>query len=1045
MLTAFAFRLKRVVFAIVCGLMLTGAIAYFTLPALEDPPITIREAIVTVQYPGLPPERMEQLVTRPVEQAARGLAEADAIVSSSLPGLSIVHVEVGEQYGELDQIWDDLRDEIESVVLPAGAFSPSVVDDVGDVSVVTLALTGAGYDMGTLGEMAGNVRDRLYGVGGVKRIVLSGDVPERIEIEVDEARLAALGLGPDAVARMLAAQNVVTPGGSIDTGARVLLIEPTGDFVDLDTLREALIPAPDGRTVPLRDVATVTRTLLASPPERAYYADRPAVILAISMLEGERVLEFGPRMREAITEVEARLPVGMQLETVTFQADQVGRAVFGVTANVGQTILLVCGVVVLLLGLRTGLIVGAIVPTVMLATIALFSLFGVAIERMSLATLVIALGLFVDNGIVVGEDFRRRLADGKTRDEALEGVGRELALPLLASTATTILVFLPLMLAQSSAGEYTRSISIVVAISLTLSWAMSMTLTPILCHRFLKDPDPNAKRPLNERAFDPLKRGYRGLLRAALAHKLVFCLGTVAALGMGMFGMATAPQKFFPDSDRTQVIVYADLPPGTSADRTDAVMRGAIADLIARDPEWLESVATYVGYGGPRFVLSLTPVDPAPNRAVMIVNVAGGERMDAAQADLRRFFEEEVPDVRATVARMFLGPSDSNVLEVQVRGPDATYLMEQADAVAAIMADVPGAHGISHDWEGRVPRLVVEVDQARAREAGVTSDSVARALARSVSGAPVSEYRDGDDVIPILLRGAGAARTDPGAIETLPVPVARGGTVPLGQVADVTVVNGFGRIEREALTRAVTVEGRSTGYSAEGMVPLIADQLAALEDAMAPGHSVEIVGVVQDSAEGASSLQKNMPLCFALIFLLLIAQFNSFRRAGIVMMTLPLVIVGVALGIHVMGADFGFMPILGILSLFGIILNNGIVLIDRIDVERAEGTPVAEAILEASVRRLRPILMTTVTTVLGLLPLILSRDALFYGFASVVAWGLMVGTVLTLGVVPVLYGAFLGREDADGKASGNDVDETACQPSAEVAVPHEPEYLLAAE
>ena len=410
-MTLLALRFERIVYAIVAALMLVGVTSYFALPALEDPPITIREAIITVSYPGQTPERIERLVARPLEEAARRLDEVEEVSSSSLPGLAIVTVEVGETYHDLDQIWDDLRDEIDAVRgdLPAGAGPPVVMDDTGEVSVATLALVGEGYTMGELGDMAEHVRDRLYAVKGVKSIDILGEVPEVIEITLDDARLATLGLSPRAVTDALAARNIVRPGGEVDLGRNTLLIEPTGDFESVAEIGQTLIRTPTGGTVDLGDIATIERTLADPPPSRAYFGTAPAVILAVAMLDGQRVLEFGPRVAEAAAAIEATLPVGLAIQTVTFQADQVATSVFGVTTSVGQTILLVLAVVILLLGVRTGLIVGAIVPTVMLATVALFGTAGLALERMSLATLVIALGLFVDNAIVVAEDFRARL------------------------------------------------------------------------------------------------------------------------------------------------------------------------------------------------------------------------------------------------------------------------------------------------------------------------------------------------------------------------------------------------------------------------------------------------------------------------------------------------------------------------------------------------------------------------------------------------------------------------------------------------------------
>jgi len=1010
MLTRAAFRAQRLVFFLVAVLMGFGAYSYFALPAQEDPQITIREAVVTTTYPGLAPERVENLITTPLERAIRRMPEVEEIRSSSLAGTSIIHVEVHDRYFDLDQIWDDLRNEIDRARsdLPDGANPPQVADDAGDVAVLTAALRSPDHTMAELGDMASHIRDQLYAEAGVKSVEFHGRQPERVYIETRNARLARLGVSPDAVARTLAEQNIIRPGGEIDLGRRSLVIEPTGDYADLEAIRETLIALPDGSAIPLRDIARVNRAPVDPAPRAAYYNGEPAIVFAVAMQAGENVLEFGPRIRDRLAAIEAGLPVGMQLDIVTFQADQVERAVHGVTLNVLQTLGIVLAVVVVLLGLRTGLIVGAIVPIVMLATLAVMGFAGLPLERMSLATLVIALGLLVDAGVVAAEDFKTRLSQGEDRDAALDGVGRELSLPLLASTATTVLVFLPLMLAEHQAGEYTRAISIVIAITLSISWLLAMTVTPVLSHRFATAPAPG-RRPYYERMFDPLARLYARLLAAALRARWAFVAVMVAGLGLGVGLVTTAPQSFFPDSDRAQVITYLYLPADVTTEATEREVAALLPTLTPERFDWLEDHVAYVGFGGPRFVLSLTPVDPAPNRAVLVLNVDETGNVDRAMDELRRHFAESFGHLRAHVTKMFLGPTDSAILEVQVKGPDRDFVYDTAARVADIIATIPGARDIRQDWENRVQRIVVDVDQTRARRAGVTSADVARSLSAHFSGRPVSEFREGEDTIPIVARAEDAERRDLDRVRSLSVFGDGGAVVPLMQVADVDLVNGYARIEREGLTRTVTVEGRSALMGAEDMAPMIADELDALRADLPPGHAIEFDGILVQSGEGRAALAANMPLCLAIIVVLLIAQFNSFRRPAIILATIPLIVLGAGLGLHVFGAAFGFMPILGLLSLAGIILNNGIVLIDRIDIERAAGRSGDAAIIEAARRRLRPILITTVTTILGLLPLIVTRDPLFYGMAVVMAAGLAVGTVLTLGFVPVLFSLFEGR------------------------------------
>ncbi len=1022
-LTELAFRYRPVVGLLLVALMALGARSYFALPAREDPEITIREAVITTEYPGLSAERIERLITRPLEEAVRRVPEIEAIRSVSMPGTSVIHAEVYPSLFELDQIWDELRQKVAAARsdLPEGAQAPGINTDFGDVAVVTVALLAEDFPWQERFDMAEHVRDRLYAVPGTKRVDLLGVQPERIFIEARDARLAELGLDPDRLAEMLRRQNTFRPGGLVDTGARGMLVEPTGRFDDAEAVGETLVTLPRGQgVIALRDIAEVHRAPVDPPERPAYFNGRPAIVLAVSMRAGWSVLDYGHAVGAALEGIEATLPIGYRLEIMTLQADQVAKAVYGVTANVLQTLAIVLLVVILFLGLRTGLIVGAIVPAVMLVTLAVMGFFELSLQRMSLATLVIALGLLVDNGIVVAEDFKRRLEEGASRDEALRRGGRELAVPLLISTLTTILVFLPLMLAEHTAGEYTRSISLVILVALLTSWVLAMTVTPSLCYRFIRLPVVDAgagarRASVSDRAFRWMTGCYARLLRILLRRRWVLVGAMLALMVAAVAGMSQVPKQFFPNSDRAQLLVYIDLPAGVTTRTTDAAMQRVFAALAepGRVPH-IERYAAYVGYGGPRFVLSLTPIDPAPNNAFMIVNVDAFEHLDSVRRDLRALFRELAPELSARVTKMFLGPSDSTKIEVQVKGPDAAVLFDAGRRIEAAFGEIPGAIDIHADWENRIPKLVVAVDQARARRAGVSSAEIARALERAVDGQVITDLREGDDPVPIVARNHRDERTNPERLGSLGVySAALGAIVPLLQVADLELVNAYGRIAREDMQRTLTVEARNSAMTAEDMVPLIEPALADLAATLPPGHAIELDGVVIDSGEARAALTANLPLCLAAMLVLLVAQFNSYRRPAIIVATIPLLLIGAAAGLLITGAKFGFMVILGLFALAGILVNNAIVLIDRIDIERAAGLPSSEAIISASVRRLRPILMTTVTTILGLAPLILTHDPLFYGMASVIAFGLFVGTALTLGVVPVLYSLVLGTGSVD--------------------------------
>ncbi|MEM9192987.1 MAG: efflux RND transporter permease subunit [Myxococcota bacterium] len=1033
-LSAWAFRQQHILFFLVVVLALLGVSAYFSLPSREDPKLLIREAVVTTRFPGMAAEEVDQLISRPLEEQLRTLPEIKKLRSISSTGVSTIHVEVDDRYFDLTPIWSKLRNRVEAAArnLPEGTLPPEVNDEFGDVSVVTVALRSQDFGGAAMFDVAEHLRDSLYAVEGTKRVDILGAQEERITIEVSDARMLALGLSVEDIAATLQQQNIVAAAGGIDLGDRVLSIEPTGEIRTVAELRELLVRIPStGDVLPLRDIAEVNEGFVDPPSPRAYFNGEPALVLTVSMLPEYSVLDFGPKVMATLDELEAGLPLGYRLDTVTYQAEAVERAVYGVSGSVLQTLGIVLAVVILFLGWRTGLIVGSIVPVVIVITLAVMGFFEIRLQRMSLATLIIALGLLVDNGIVIAEDYKRRLELGESRDAALRAVGKELSFPLLSSTLTTVLVFLPLMLAEHSSGEYTRTISLVILISLSVSWVVAMTLTPVLCHRFIKvrpgaTPTEDgrlasAKRRRRE-VFTVLEAIYEQVLRRTLRRPWLFAGSMGALLVVAMGALALVPQKFFPDSDRPQIMVYLDLPAGISTRETDRRLQGVLHSLNDREEfPAIVSHAGYMGFGGPRFVLSLTPIDPTPNQGVVMINVDRVESVGPLVEKLRRYLLRHHPEVDARVAQMYFGPDDSNVLKVQLKGPDRDFVYQTSRRIEEIVGSVPGAIEIRGSWENRLSKLAVVVDQHRARRAGVSSADVDRSISTFLDGRPLSEVRDGNDIYPIVARGPEGLRHDLDRLKSTQVYAAGAGPVSLLSVADFRLRSGYSRIEREDLVPTVTVEARNTEMTAEDMVRVLEPKLAELRESLPPGHSIEYDGVISDSTEGQAALSANVPLCFGLMVLLLIAQFRSYRRPAIILMTIPLIMVGVAVGLHVMGADLGFMVILGIYALAGIIINNAIVLIDRIELERKEADG-PEALVRASVRRLRPIVMTTVTTILGLLPLIVFRDALFYGMASVMAFGLLVGTVLTLGFVPVMYRLFFAKQlrtaGSSPKASG---------------------------
>jgi len=1017
----FALKYRPLTFLLLVLLTAYGAWSYFNLPAREDPEILIRDAVVLTQNAGLQAEEIELLITKPLEEAVITLPELKEVRSTSMDGLSIIHATVEDSFTDLDRIWDQLAESIAETqpLLPSGTTPSTVNDDFGDVAVITLALWADDYDLAALRDFAQHVRDQLLGIEGTKKVEILGVQDERIFIEYENAVLAQLGLTPDQIARTLQNQNGVSNAGILDTGDRAFVLNPSGDLPDLRALDELLMVMPDsGNQLRLGDVVSIRRGLVDPPSDKAFYNGHEAIVLTLAMQSDESVLNYSERASTRIDAVRQSLPSGLNLDVITYQADQVENAVYGVTWNMAQTLLIVLLVVVAFLGLRTGLIVGSIIPAVILTTLGVMGLFELQLERMSLATLVISLGLLVDNGIVVAEDFKRRLEEFGDRDRALRTTTRELAFPLLTSSFTTIAVFLPLLIADTASTEYTRSISIVILIALSVSWLLAMTVTTTLCHAFMAGPDSEreetSRRHWMRAAFGRLEGLYESVLRVILRFRWTYVAGMVLTFFVGGALMGLVPQKFFPESDRAQLLVYVDLPAGVTTRSTEQRM-GEMMDIVSdreRYPE-IEGFAAYVGFGGPRFVLSLAPVDPAPNKGFMVINVTDVATAERIVPRLRDDFRQNVPSVNARVSRMFLGPADPNVLHVQIRGPDANYLFDQIPVLEQILLDIPGTIDVWSDWHNRIDRLDVVIDQQRARAAGVSSNDVSRALAQYVSGVGVSHLREGDERIPIVMRGVEEERTRLERLATTAIySPATGQSVPLTQIARLERSPGFSFIQREDLTRTVTVEARNLNLTPEDMAPMLAEPLAEFEATLAPGHFVELDGILDDTGSTNAALLATVPFVLALILIVLVLQFGGFSRPAMLLLALPFVVFGAAVGLNVMQADFGFMVILGLYALMGIIINNSIVLVDRIDIERREGEREGvEAVISACIRRLRPILMATITTIMGLMPLIIFQDVLFYGMAVVIAFGLAIGTVIiSLGLTPVLYCLFLGLQ-----------------------------------
>jgi len=1003
-ITNLAIQNSRITILSIILATLIGLSTYLSYPSSEDPSIVIRNAVVSAQYPGMAAERIENLITEPLENALRSIAEIDEIKSTSRIGSTRIDVSIHDWVEDLDPVFQDIRNKVDDAKseLPADTYPPSVNDDYGLTAIATVALWSDGFSLAEMRVVARDLRKKLYTLDGVKRIEFYGIQDERIYLEMDPGKLSNLGISPREIFAELVHQNVIKPSGTIHVNGKALVLEPSGDFDTVKDISNVVFAIPGGRQIArLGDIVNVKRGYADPPQSPVFYNGKAAIVLSISTVEGTNNVEFGKELKATVAKLQNDLPIGLVLDFASFQPDLIETAVQGAVSNVYQTLAIVLLVVMVFLGLRTGLIVGFFVPLTMLTGIIVMRLLEIELQRMSIAAMIIALGLLVDNGIVIAEDIRVRLEKGVEKVKAASGAGGTLAVPLLVSSLTTICAFLPMLMLEGGAGDYVRSLSQVVAILLLVSWVLSMTITPAMSVWFMKIS--SAQSSETKPYTGVIYQLYRKALFAILRARTIFIIVLVVLLVGSLKILTYVPTEFFPLGERDQFLIYIDFEAGTDVQEVQAKLSATTRWLAdpEKNPEIANHIA-YIGGGGPRFFLSLSPVEADPHKAFILVNTKRSDQVSDVISRTNEFLLSNMPEARADAKKMWFGSTEPGQVEIRIIGPDSDILAKTSEQVMDAFHSVPGTTGIKHDWENKVPKLIVDIDQAKARRAGVTTSDIAEALNVTFSGTALSDYRERDQSIPIVLRANEDIRTSLHGLQQVRISSSsQNQSLLLSQVATIKAKWQFGKIKRRDQQRTLTVEARNPYISSTKLVEAMQPTLNNLN--LPAGYRWEIGGEVADQAEANGKLFAILPLALAAIIVLIVGQFNSFRRGAIVIATIPLMMIGGVLGLVIMGAPYGFMVLLGFFSLAGILINNGIVLIDRIEIERAEGKEPLDAIWAACHARFRPILMTMLTTVLGLIPLILFGGALFYGMASVIAFGLIVATVITLGFVPVMY------------------------------------------
>lgn len=1005
-LTRFGINNSRLTILVMVALLLQGIITYIGLSKREDPAITQRTAVVSAQFPGMSPDRMEDLIVTVIERKAREIAEIDEINTLITTGSTRINLNVDASVAKADVegVFQEIRNKMEDLEgdLPDGTKGPFVNTDYGDVAIASIAVTGEGFSYAEISDAADRLRNHLYSLEGIGRVTLFGEQEERIWLEIDSRKLAAVGVQISQVLNDLQSQNVILPAGEIDADGTGLILEANGDLQTVEAIENVLtkIQGLSG-FVRLKDLLNVRRGYVDPKAKPVYFDGQPAVTVAVEMTDGEDIQKIGRELKTLVLAHENTQPIGIAYNFSTYQEEKVTTAINDALFNVAQTFSVVLLVMLVFLGFRSALIIACIVPfTVMFAIIGMQYL-SIELQQVSIAAIIISLGLLVDNGLVVVEDIQGRIAKGVTANDAALAAGKQFTIPLAVASVTTVSAFLPLLILEGTEGEYGFSLGAVVGAMLVGSWITALYILPALTVWF-------AKRKVEvqeEERQNWIVRSYGRILDKALGLSLIILLVCYAFVVFSGSLFSGVKSEMFPLGARNQFLIYLDMPKGTAITATEIEALSVSKWLQDRglNPE-VKDVTTYVGDGGPRFYLALNPADTNPASAFLLVNTESFEGAVAAADRAQRYLLENHPAARYKVKRLAMGGSESGIVEIKIAGPDADRLLELADEVEIGFSSAPFIVQNENDWGNKSLKVVVNIAQNKARELGVTSKDISEIMEAYFSGSKISDFRDGNDTIPIVLRAAPNFRDSLEDLGNLSV-TANGQLISLDRVATFEPKLEFSQFRRENQERLIKISAKSSQLSAAELLAHVQPTLDALD--LGAEYSYRIDGETEASSDVNAKLGAGIPAALTVMLFALMFQFNSARRVVLTFMTIPLVIIGAPIALLLMGQPLSFFAILGMISLAGIIINNAIVLIDQIDIER-KTLELREAIIAAAQKRLTPIMLTSLTTVFGLVPMAIAGGALFEPMATLMIGGLALASILTLFFVPAGYYVLFG-------------------------------------
>jgi len=1023
-LAAIALEKRAITYFGIALVLVGGVFSYFQLGQLEDPEFSIKTAVVTTTYPGASAEQVELEVTDRIETKLQEMVELKNVYSNSRPGLSIIKVDIKSQYwsDRLPQVWDVLRKKVADVEpsLPPGAGQPKVGDDFGFVFGFLLAISSDGYSYAELERYVKDIRKELSVVPGVARVDLWGVQEKRIYLDVSTPQITALGLTPEQIMQTLQSQNLVVDAGRVDYLTQRIRVAPTGEFQSPEDIGDlAITSAVSGRDeiIRIRDIATVQFGYIDPPSQLLRHNGRQAIAMALAPASGENVVRVGQAIDGRLAELVADLPVGIGVERISWQSDQVRDSISAFVISVIESVLIVLALLALTMGLRAGIIIGIsglVFP--ILGSFIVMALMGIDLHRISLGALIVAMGMMVDNAIVVTDGIMVRIAQGMDRKQAAIEAASGPAWPLLGATVVACMAFYPIFASTYDTGEVAGSLFTVVTISLVLSWVFCQTAAPLLCIAILPGPKPGQAQT------DPYQgkfyQSFRKLLSLAIRYRVLFVGSMVGLLVLSVFGFRFVEQMYFPDSSRTQFMIDYWAPEGTRIQQTSADLKRIEAFLA--EQEATLSVSTFIGKGPPRFYLPVSAEDPYASYAQIIVNTksyAGVNQLVAATDDFAR---QHVPEAVVRVRKYAVGAFDDWKIEARFSGPanaDPATLRRLAEEGANILRDSPYAKEVRTNWRERVPAFVPRFNDERARWAGVSRDDLARAMRRASDGVVVGQYRQEDDLIPIVARNVEEERRRAAtSLEGLQLtPRLSSHAVPALQVIDgIATPWEDPIIWRWDRRRAITVQCSPNGVTAPRLRGAVLEQFEKIQ--LPPGYRLDWDGEYWSAKQSQEALAPGIVPAVIIMLFILVALFNGFRPMLICVLVIPFVMIGITSGLLMTGTPFGFIALLGAMSLSGMMIKNCVVLLDEVNANLSKGLAPYNAVVEAAVSRLNPVVNAAGTTVLGVLPML--QDVFWVALAVTIFFGLIVGSVLTMVMVPTLYAMFYGIRAPEDAVNG---------------------------